>query len=150
MSVARVGPPHLRTNRTSANLLRTHRPRDPGSIFKARSTSISLSPSPRERLARWPCRAALVVWPTRPVTGPGLLPILVAVCIQPRRPRDTTGRPFLFRAPATGRPARVTRRQRVSILDWLHEEFFDLLFGLDEPDHQELACFAREHGASEE
>jgi hypothetical protein len=27
LAQARVGPPHLRTNRTSANLLRTHRPK---------------------------------------------------------------------------------------------------------------------------
>ena len=32
----------------------------------------------------------------------------------------------------------------MNIFDWLHEEFFDLLFGLDKADRQESACFARE------
>ena len=38
----------------------------------------------------------------------------------------------------------------MNIFDWLHEEFFDLLFGLDKADRQESACFAREHGVGAE
>jgi hypothetical protein len=38
----------------------------------------------------------------------------------------------------------------VSIFDRLHDEFFDLIFGLDEASRQELARFARERGASDE
>jgi hypothetical protein len=38
----------------------------------------------------------------------------------------------------------------VSIFDRLHDEFFELVFGLDEASRRELADFARERGASEE
>jgi hypothetical protein len=38
----------------------------------------------------------------------------------------------------------------VNILDRLHDEFFELLVGLDEASRQELARFAKERGASDE
>jgi uncharacterized protein YbjT (DUF2867 family) len=38
----------------------------------------------------------------------------------------------------------------VDIFDRLHEQFFDLFFGLDEASRQELAHFARECGAGDE
>jgi hypothetical protein len=49
-SVARCGSPHLRTNRTSANSLRAHRPLYGTSKPVARRLPVPLSPSTRERL----------------------------------------------------------------------------------------------------